>query len=252
MKKRLFAIALVISLVAILSVGSLAWFTDTDAVTNNFMIATSDDDTPDEIFSVDAYEIDPEGNEDQDGLEFTDILPGDHLAKDARVRNTGYYDQYIRVVVTISDAQAWQAVLGNSFNDDELRGIFYGGQNGGFNEADWRHITTEVYNNGTADDTSDDVIRIVMYYKDIVPGRQNANYDPDFFIQVFEQVNIPPALNRDNATLFGGDGFTINVRADAVQTENLIPDDTAEADRAILSFHNVGWMEDFPDPYAAP
>ena len=55
-KKKVFVIALAICLVAIISMGTLAWFNAQDAVTNDFMIADSDDDTPNEIFSVDVWE----------------------------------------------------------------------------------------------------------------------------------------------------------------------------------------------------
>ena len=76
-KKKVFVSALAICLIAIISMGTLAWFSAQDEVTNKFMIADSDDDTPDEIFSVDVWENTPDGDKDQDGYEYTDILPGD-------------------------------------------------------------------------------------------------------------------------------------------------------------------------------
>ena len=70
-KKKVFVSALAVCLVVILSFGTLAWFTDTDSVKNDFYMATSNQD-PDAIFSVDVWEyVDGDtDNKDQDGAEF--------------------------------------------------------------------------------------------------------------------------------------------------------------------------------------
>ena len=109
-KKKVLSLSLVIIMIAILSFSSLAWFNDRDSVTNEFMIATSDDPSdPDDIFSVDVWEeVDTDGDgevdtvkpgEDADGggATFEDILPGSELIKKPVIENTGAYDQYIRV-----------------------------------------------------------------------------------------------------------------------------------------------------------
>ena len=217
-KKKVFVTALAICLVAILSMGTLAWFNAQDEVTNKFMIADSDDDTPDEIFSVDVWENTPDGEKDQDGYEYTDILPGDTLKKEARVENTGHYDQYVRVTVTISDAQAWIAALGADFN---VADVF-----DGFVAADWNHI----WNNMNGATTIPENFVYVMYYKNIVK--------PGDVINVFNNVKIPTSLTREEAVAFGGN-FDITVKAEAVQTENVVPEGTAAADAAWAAFKTV-------------
>ena len=217
-KKKVFVSALAICLIAIISMGTLAWFSAQDEVTNKFMIADSDDDTPDEIFSVDVWENTPDGEKDQDGYEYTDILPGDTLKKEARVENTGYYDQYVRVTVTISDAQAWIAALGADFN---VADVF-----DGFVAADWNHI----WNNMNGATTIPENFVYVMYYKDIVK--------PGDVINVFNNVKIPTSLTREEAVAFGGN-FDITVKAEAVQTENVVPEGTAAADAAWAAFKTV-------------
>ena len=211
-KKKMLALALAVIMVASLSFGTLAWFNDSDSITNEFKVASSAD-TPDEIFSVDVWEEGPDkdgdGDPDRvpDGLEFENILPGDKLVKIANVENTGSYDQYIRVTVEISDAIAWQNALGANFNDDTLIACF-----DGYNPDLWRRETTEV-------DTATNVIRITMYYN----GGNKENRGivaPDAIINVFEAVNIPASLTQEQAAAFAG-GFEIKVTADAVQTENL-------------------------------
>lgn len=217
-KKKVFVSALAICLIAIISMGTLAWFSAQDEVTNKFMIADSDDDTPDEIFSVDVWENTPDGEKDQDGYGYTDILPGDTLKKEARVENTGHYDQYVRVTVTISDAQAWIAALGADFN---VADVF-----DGFVAADWNHI----WNNMNGATTIPENFVYVMYYKDIV--------EPGDVINVFNNVKIPTSLTREEAVAFGGN-FDITVKAEAVQTENVVPEGTAAADAAWAAFKTV-------------
>ena len=91
-KTKVFTLALAVCMIAILSMGSLAWFTDTDEVKNNFLIAGSEDNDPDDIFSVNVWEQkDDNGDGDFDdtddvpyaenGLTYNDILPGDALSK---------------------------------------------------------------------------------------------------------------------------------------------------------------------------
>ena len=208
-KKKLLSLALVIIMIATLSFGTLAWFTDSDEVTNKFMVAGSEDENPDDIFSVDVWEdVDGDGIEDTTtGHTYEDILPGDKLTKVVNVENTGSYDQYVRVVVEISDAAAWQNALGADFNDDTLLACF-----DGFDADLWRHKTSEV-------DAAADVIRITLYYN----GGNKENRGivaPGAVINVFNAVNIPTTLTQDQAAAFAG-GFEIKVTADAVQTENL-------------------------------
>lgn len=228
-KSKLFLAALAVSLVAIVSVGSLAWFSDSKTVTNTFMVAESTDDTPDDVFSLDVYEIDPTTSEKvRTGLSYSDVLPGSELSKVAHVANTGYYDQYVRVIVTISDLSVWQEILGTDFNDAALLACFEG-----FDQTKWNHITT-------AADATTDSIRIVMYYNDILPG-SNATTAGD--VTVFTGVNIPTTMEQEHAVKFDDDnaeGFTINVIGQAVQTENVVPNGTTAGNEAYAAFQTVG------------
>ena len=208
-KKKLLSLALVVIMIATLSFGSLAWFSDGDTVTNQFLVAGSEDQNPDEIFSVDVWEdIDGDGDEDTTiGHIYQNILPGDQLPKIANVENTGSYDQYIRVTVEITDAAAWMNALGTNYNDDTLIACFEG-----YNADLWRREATET-------DIANDVIRITLYYN----GGNKENRGivaPGDVVKVFTAVNIPASLTQEQAAAFAG-GFEIKVTADAVQTENL-------------------------------
>ena len=197
-KKKIFVIALAICLIATISMGTLAWFSASDSITNDFYIADSGDhtDDPDAIFSVAVWEKTPDSNEDTDGYEYTKILPGTVLTKEPHVENTGYYSQYIRAVVTISDAAAWIAAV----DGIDMAEVFLG-----FDESKWTNISKER-------DTAADTLTYVLYYDGILESGKD--------ITLFEQVKIPESLTVEQAAAFAG-GFSITVKAQAVQTENV-------------------------------
>lgn len=105
-KKKVFVSALAVCIVAILSMGSLAWFTDSDDATNKFYVADSTQ-IPDKIFSIDLMEgVDTDGDGKKDasvayngdkknvGWNYNNIKPGDKLVKEPWIKNTGSYEQW--------------------------------------------------------------------------------------------------------------------------------------------------------------
>lgn len=206
-KKKTFVSALLIAVVALLSTSSLAWFSASDRVNNEFFIADSTDTKPEDIFSIDVWEQkdtngDGDFNEADDKeyaneLDYTDILPGDKLSKIAHVKNTGYYDQYVRVTVTISDATAWINAVGLDIN---MSNVFEG-----FDETKWNNISKKI-------EGEPNTITYTLYYNDVLESEAD--------ITLFKAVNIPTTLTQEQAAAFGG-SFTVDVKAEAVQTENV-------------------------------
>ena len=218
-KKKVFTLALAVCLIAILSMGTLAWFTDTDSVKNDFMIAGSENGNPDEIFSVDVWEDkDGDGNADDDvagegeGLIYENILPGDELTKNVFVKNTGAYDQYIRVIVVVTEASAWMKAL-NTTKTPELTAIV------DLDTTLW-DPAYKMY------DAANDTLWYALYYKNVLPAGANGE------VTVFKNVTIPTTLTREQAAAFNG-GFNVLVAADAVQTQNV-------GDNASAAFTTVG------------
>lgn len=228
LKSKVFVIALAVCLIAVASLGTLAWFNDSDEVKNDFFISNSEDD-PDDIFSVDVWEDDTEndplpGDPEEpklDGIEFDDILPGDELYKEVHIENTGAYDQYIRATVTVSDASVWQKVYGQrlvpltAFVETIDEAALY--------------TTVSYY------DAVNDAFVYELYYKDVLA--------PDAEFIVFDRVNISTALDRFQAAELAG-SFYINVVADAVQTENV-------GSNVYEAFKTVGLVNDLPVTNAA-
>ena len=99
MKKKIIALCLVIALAATAVIGgTLAYFTDNDAKTNTFTVGNVD---------ITLTEPNWEGSGSQDAPE---VYPGEPLAKDPIVTNTGANPCFVRILVTGLDC------LGNAGN----------------------------------------------------------------------------------------------------------------------------------------
>ncbi len=209
-------VALSIAVVSIIVGGTLAWFSDSDSVKNDFYIADSGDSSdPDSIFSVDVWEyVEGKGTEKQPtGGVYENIAPGVPYTKEPHVVNTGAYDQYIRVTLTISDASAWQTALGNDFATFDIASCFEG-----FKLDMWESISD------VAVDAQADTLTYVLYYDGILaPGTE---------ITLFNKVEIPNFFDQYDFAEFEGD-FYIDVFAEAVQADNT-------GDSATEAFATVG------------
>ena len=198
-KKKVFVVALAVCLLAILSAGTLAWFTATDSVTNNFLIADSDDNGVAD-FSVDVKESDDDGQTwTDDGLTFEEILPGDVHNKLAIVKNTSTgdrYSQYIRVTIKVVGAPAWQSGVVGADLKDSL----------GIDETIW-NITSVTY------DSTSETNTLVMYLKDVLDKDEEAT--------IFETVTIPGKFVNDANSSYNLTDFDIEIKAEAIQSENL-------------------------------
>ena len=192
-KKKVFVVAVAVCLIAILSMSSLAWFSDQDEVTNEFMLSTSDaDDDPGKISVGDSTE----------GGKYEHIYPSQTLVKEPHVENTGKYDQWIRVKVTVTDAADWMqicnALAANTGKEYDLSNIFQG-----HDEAVWT-VGEKTLNN-------DDSITYTYYL--------NSKLEPTKDVVLFDEIIIPYQLTQyELATLDGG--FEIKMVAEAIQADN--------------------------------
>ncbi|MBE6688786.1 MAG: hypothetical protein E7588_05860 [Ruminococcaceae bacterium] len=211
-KKNILLVSLLVCAVAILSLGTLAWFNATADVTNTFKVSTSDavDGTPD--FSVEVWENENDGDDALDadgdgntettttGNTYEHIAPGDVIAKNPTVENTGDYDQYIRVYVTFSDyAEIEQAYTDHSETLD-LR--------------TWLNVDSTVWEADdtlTSTDTAADTITYGYYLNDAL--------DVDATAELFSTVTIPYWFVQEDMS-YGTDGFSVNVLAQAIQAAN--------------------------------
>lgn len=195
-KKKVVVLALAVCLIATLSLGSLAWFTHSDSVTNEFFVAGSEDQNPDGVFSVNVWETDKDGVRHEDGIKYSAILPGDNLVKNVNIENTGAYEQYIRVTVTVSDARFWQ----------DIYGVVFVPLNEIATDLNPAYEGYRVEYNMAAD-----TLTYVLHYNSILVADEISN--------LFTNVHIPEEMTREQAHVMGE--FSIKIVADAVQTANV-------------------------------
>lgn len=233
-KKKLLSLALVVIMIAILSFGTLAWFNDSNSVTNNFYVADSDQDgQPD--FSVDVIESTTDANGEKPGTPnpdggytYRDLLPGDTLSKVVWTKNTGDYDQWVRINITISDWSVWKKAIvkaleakgETNIGDVLINNYIYTELLDGFERDQY---LSKGYRN---DDAANDTRTLTLYYKEILK--------PEDAFQVMQNVKIPTVLEQEDMN-FGTDGFTVTVKAEAIQAGNL------NATSSVEAFEEVGW-----------
>lgn len=208
-KKKLFSLAMVGIMLAILSFSSLAWFTDVDSATNDFKIGGAGENDPDQIFSVDVKENVDGEDKPVDEMEFENVLPGDNYKKEAFVSNTGNYEQYIRVTMTISDWNLIKNVVTINM-DDNFKTNWKISSLGVDVDADGNLITK---NNSSVDNEGNLVVVLFLDKKLAV----------DETIQIMDYVSISTKATQNDFTAEGfADGFQIEIHADAAQTENIL------------------------------
>ena len=219
-KKKVFVAALAVCLVAIISMGTLAWFSDSDFVKNDFMITDSTVTNPDEVFSVDIYEtkVDENGNVVTDangkpettdaGNTYDNIAPGDVLTKDPTVKNTGTYNQWVRVKVTLTNAENWLALF-KKYNLT-LNDLFTN-----IDSDAWVGVEDYTINGGA--------MTFTYYLKEQLAPNQT--------VTLFDKVTIPEIF--DQTDIYAVKEFALTFVAEAVQVENT-------KDNAVDAFAFVG------------
>ncbi len=206
-KKKVLVVALAISLIAIVSMGTLAWFNASDDVTNKFMVTDSESDA-DEIFSVDLYETKVDENGDpvvpaektDEGNTYDNIAPGDILTKNPTVENTGKYDQWIRVNVTLTNAENWVSAL-TACNITDLESIFVG-----YDANLWQSEG----NDTPVVDATTDTLTFTYYLKDKLEPAETAT--------LFTAVKIPEQFDQDYMAYVNE--FEMKIVAEALQYDN--------------------------------
>lgn len=203
MKKKVLVVAAIVAIISILSVGTLAWFSDSQEKVNKFIVSSDQNGDPD--FSVEVQEsvddaasdvvptviTDNDGN--PTGLQYDGILPGDFLSKEPKAVNTGAYDEYIRITVTLvpDDAAAWAAMVPDFKLNDYLQ---------------------DVDANFVFDEVSADGLTAIYYYNKILPAGETSE-------DVFKGFNVPDV---EMTTASGVVSLDLKVKADAVQTRNIV------------------------------
>ncbi len=205
-KKKLFIAALAIWLVAIISMSTLAWFTDEDEITNKFFVG--DTNTPaDEVFGIDLWENSNgqtygKDTKDDEGVTYETILPGEILDKDPYFTNTGIHGQYLRAIVTVTEADILKDAMIPK----------------GADHSEWYDV--EKFLPGTGDKwtreytyyTNKDTFVFVYYYNEVLAAGATTE-------KLFDDVVIPTELTKEQAAEM--ESFNINILGQVIQSEHL-------------------------------
>ena len=194
MKRRVLGISLVVALVAIVAVGAtLAYFTDsTNVVQNTFTMGNVEI----KLDEIDNTKTD--GTRTERGNAYTGVTPGVALDKDPTVWNTGANDAWVRVNVTVSEANAWKTAL-TKHGITDLATIF-----GGHEATKWTRA-------GIVEDATEDTITYSYYYNTVVSATDGTTG------ALFTTVTIPAVFDNDDVESIKG--FEITITADAIQTD---------------------------------
>ena len=216
MKKKVLVIALIVGLIAIVSLGTLAWYTATDAVTNTIKLADKFEIT---VFEHDSN--DPNMAVTTEGVTYTNLLPGQTIAKDPTVKNTGDHTEWVRVKVTLSQYnEVWKDLVTEGA---DLTQFFDGYDDTVWEQADEAPVVVAA-DKATGTPST---ITITFYMKNTL-----APYDDtlDNQFTLFDSVTIPEELTVEQAKAMNNE-FTILVEAEAIQADNL-PDGVLTAQKA--------------------
>lgn len=243
-KKKLFSLAIVAIMIAILSFSSLAWFTDTDSAKNDFNIGGAGTGNPEDIFDVEVKENVDGKDQPVDHAEFKDILPGDKYKKEAFITNNGAYDQYIRVTMTITD---WSLINGGvtgangvvsiDMDDDFSKNWQIVGQ------IQVKEKGVLFVNSDGCYDAATDTLTVVMYLKHkLIPCET---------VQIMDAVSISTKATQEDFVAEGfADGFQILIRAEAAQTENILTEYDSAPENEWKNAKNT--FETLDAEYSAP
>ena len=194
--------ALLLSLCAVLLVvasvmGTMAYLTSTDEVTNTFTVGQVK-------IKLDEAKANPDGslvaNADRVKANSYKLLPGHTYNKDPMVTVLkGSEPSYVKMTVTFSKANELDAIFDP--NGATLTKIF-----NGYDSANW------IYKSNTKDDTAH-TRTYEFWYKETV-GAPTADVALD---ALFDSITVPGEITKEQLATI--DGMTITVNAYAIQAD---------------------------------
>lgn len=273
MKKKVVAVCATVALAAVAFGGAtLAYFTDQDQVKNTFTIGKLD---------IDLYELtDLDGDGDleeqkfQNYLNYSDIMPGDTMAKVPVIENTGDNAAYVRVAVTMNNYKAINTAIddtyeGEGYTPEQVQAVYDYVFNG------WGIDYTKNPIRGSmakrADKIGDTLLGIdyvrgvsgqyqsgsngTEYMESFSYGSAKGKYYEDAYLddgrlyvfylklapgekyELFQGLNVPDGFTGDQLQMF--QNLEIGIYADAIQAANF--DTAKDAFNALEEAHGIGW-----------
>lgn len=231
MKKKIVSIALVVAMIAVIAVGSLAYFTDTDDAVNTFTVGN---------VKIDLHEANKDtpakvDKEYHEWLEDQVLMPGDNqtntVAKRVYVENTGANDTYVRVHIAIP------AVLDNAQPDfDASKNLLhFNADKSSYAEGKWNWGTKEVAGRTTFVGDND----VWNCYTTTVDG-----IDYNVYVVTYETAVAADAVTADAM-------HQVYLYKDVTQADIEKANEVLNGNWNILVFAEGGQVEGFNDAFTA-
>lgn len=213
-RKALLLTLCAVLLVAASALGTFAYLTDRDTVTNTFTVGSVG-------LKLDEADVKPDGTIDTNARVKENsyhLLPGHNYIKDPTVTvEAGSEASYVRMLVTINYSDELDAIFAP--NGANLTSIF-----NGYDENTWARY-------GVTKDATSNTRTYEFRYKEIVP----ATTSDKVLEPLFQSFTIPGAITKEQlATLVTKDAagnitgqFTITVVAHAIQADGFATADLA-------------------------
>lgn len=202
--KVLLTLACAVLLVAASVMGTLAYLTDKDAVTNTFSVGQVS-------IKLDEAKANPDGTLVEGATRVQEnsykLMPGHTYNKDPMVTVLkGSEKSYIKMTVTFSKAAELDAIFAP--NGADMTSIFLG-----YDAAKW------IYKGNTEDTTANTRTYEFWYKETVAAPTEDVALDA-----LFDQIKVPGEINNEQLKTI--EGMTITVNAYAIQADGF---DTAEA-----------------------
>ena len=196
MNKKKLTIISVVLVMALAIGGVLAYLTSTAQVTNTFTVGDVDITLDEAITDDEGKAVDPDDPEQrtEEGNEYH-LIPGQEYDKDPTVTvKEGSEESYVRMILTVHNASAVQAIIGNDVHKlNDYADLF-----AGWDTEKWLY-------KGFEEDTVANTISFEFRYFETVDA---SDAEEDVKLPaLFTQLVIPGTLNNDELNaLYGEDG----------------------------------------------
>lgn len=199
-RKGLILVFCAVLLVVASVLGTMAYLTSSDEVTNTFTVGNVAITLDEAVIGTDGKAVDKEKDRTSDDQFYNKIQPGLTYDKDPMVTVTANSeDSYVRMILTISKSAELDAIFAP---DGAVMTDIFGEYDG----------KTWIYK-GNVENTADNTRTYTFWYKEIVP---TATIDTKLD-SLFETVTIPGDITNAQLATIGG--MTITVKAEAIQAD---------------------------------
>ena len=236
-KKIITALVCIVALLAVTVAGTIAYLTDEDTVVNTFTVGKVDITLNESPVDEDGKAITGDNVERVKANEYH-LIPGMEYDKDPTITvKAGSENAYVRMMMTVYNASAVQAII-----DNEAHGLEdYADLFSGWDETTWLY-------QGFIQDTDADTITFEFRYKEVINGyneetdaAEDMNLEP-----LFTKLIAPGTLTSDElASLYGDetdteDDFMIEIVGHAVQADSFADSTDAETGETITA-EDAAW-----------